>query len=342
MKILITGLGSIGQRHLRNIKKLFGDSVEVIAFRQRNNDRVLNSDMTVNKNKNLEKVFKLKSYYDIDEALSEKPSVTIISNPNVLHIPIAIKAARVGSHLYIEKELSDSWDGIDELTEIVKSKGLITYIGYQRRFHHGYRKIKKLIDNKFFGNILSVYFESGENIKDWHPYESYKDLHAAVPELGGGSLSHQTHEINLLLWYFGLPEKVFAIGGPLSNLNLEVEDSVDILFGFKVHGKPLPAYVHIDYLQRPHKRICKIIGDNSCLEFDFYKNQIIIEKNNSRELINLPKFDRDEMFISSISKFFQCVKNNTKTSHDLEEGKKMLKVSLAAKNSLQTGKVIII
>ena len=35
MKVLFTGLGSIGQRHLRNLRHIVGNSIEVIAYRER-------------------------------------------------------------------------------------------------------------------------------------------------------------------------------------------------------------------------------------------------------------------------------------------------------------------
>ena len=36
MKILFVGLGSIGQRHLINLKKVMDDDVEILAYRETN------------------------------------------------------------------------------------------------------------------------------------------------------------------------------------------------------------------------------------------------------------------------------------------------------------------
>jgi len=159
--VLITGLGSIGQRHVRNIRKLYGESIEILAYRKRMESPVLNPDMTVHESKNLESTYHIRSFDDLDEALFQQPDAVFITSPNVFHIPIAIKAAKAGCHLYIEKELSHNLDGIDELSEIVKSKKLVTYVAYQRRFHPAYRKIKEIIDSGVLGNILSVHYNSG-------------------------------------------------------------------------------------------------------------------------------------------------------------------------------------
>ena len=341
-KVLITGLGSIGQRHVRNIRKLYGESIKILAYRNRKESPVLNPDMTVQIGMELESTYNIRSFSDLDEALFEKPDVVFITNPNVFHVPIAIIAAKAGCHLYIEKELSHNWDGIDVLSELVKSKKLITYVAYQRRFHPAYKKIKGIIDSGELGNILSVHFNSGECIKDWHPYEDYWDLHAARKDLGGGSLLHQTHELNLLLWYFGIPKKVFTIGGPLSNLKLDVEDSVDILLEFHNNNATVPAHIHVDYLQRPPRRTCEIIGDKAYLQFDFFKNDLIFHHVDQREkdVFSYADFDRDDMFIAALKEFFGCIESHQPTSHDLKEGINNMNVSFAAKESMNTGRVV--
>tara|TARA_Y100000591_G_C21809511_1_gene687041 strand:- start:241 stop:1293 length:1053 start_codon:yes stop_codon:yes gene_type:complete len=342
-KVLITGLGSIGQRHVRNIRKTYGKSISIIAYRIRKKNTVINADMTVSDGISVEKKYDIISFYDLEEALAQKPDVVFITNPNSLHIPIAIEAAKRGCHLYIEKELSNNWKGVNELSKIIKSKNLVAFVAYQRRFHPGYEMIYKTIKSGKLGNILSVNINSGEYIKDWHPYEDFRKMHAAVRELGGGSLMHQTHELNLLLWYFGLPKKILALGGSVSKLRLDVEDSVDIMLEFLSDAKKVVAHVHIDLLQRPARRICEIIGDESYLYFDFFKNELIIQSNKNGQIdrYSYENFNRDDMFISAISEFFSCIeKNKVSDKLNLDEGIKSMKISMAAKESLLEEKMI--
>jgi len=343
-KVLITGLGSIGQRHVRNIRKVYGKSVNIIAFRSRNTSPVINADMTVKDGKSIEKEYNILSYDSLDDALAERPNAIFITNPNSLHIPIAIKAANAGCHLYIEKELSNTWRGVDKLSKIVSTNNLVTFVAYQRRYHPGYKDMREILRSGELGNILSIHFNSGENIRDWHPYENYKKMHATMEELGGGSLLHQTHELNLLLWYFGLPKKIFALGGSLSKLKLDVEDSVDIILEFEKNNSRIPAHVHIDYLQRPARRVCEVIGDKSYLHFDFFTNELIMQSNTSGKInkFSYDNFCRDDMFLSAMEEFFYCVENERSTSQSLEEGINSMKISMAAKESLEKGNVIYI
>ena len=54
MKILIIGLGGIGQRHTRNLRALLGDSVEIIAYRVRRLTHVVTPTMGADAERNVE------------------------------------------------------------------------------------------------------------------------------------------------------------------------------------------------------------------------------------------------------------------------------------------------
>ena len=68
MKVLFAGLGSIGQRHLRNLRILVGEDLEILAYRQRGHSHVLNPDMTVRSGADLEETYTREKsiYYDTD------------------------------------------------------------------------------------------------------------------------------------------------------------------------------------------------------------------------------------------------------------------------------------
>src|SRR3989338_4123125 len=94
-KILIIGLGSIGQRHHRNLLALgYGN---VWAY-DANNKKI--------------KDLRLKISTLTPSALQDF-DVAFICTPNYLHMKHALLAARAGCDLFIEKPLSHSLKGID-------------------------------------------------------------------------------------------------------------------------------------------------------------------------------------------------------------------------------------
>lgn len=238
MKALFCGLGSIGQRHLRNLRALLGDRVEILAYRQRGLPLVLNPDMTVRAGAQLETTYGVRSFDNLDAALGEGPDVVFVTNPNTLHVPVALAAARAGCHLFIEKPLSHSLDGVAELVDVVESKHLVALVGYQFRFHPGLRLIKQVVAEGRLGRLAAAHIVNGEYLPDWHSYEDYRATHPARRELGGGALRIQSHELDYALWLCGMPTRVYAVGGHLSRLELDVEDSVSVLLTCEPDGHP--------------------------------------------------------------------------------------------------------
>lgn len=345
MKALFCGLGSIGQRHLRNLRTLCGDSVEVLAYRARGSSPVLNPNMTVRAAPDqLEGIYSIRSFTDLDAALAERPEIVFVTNPNTLHLPVATAAARAGCHLFIEKPLSHSLDGVDELVRLVKENNLIAFVAYQFRFHPGLKLIKRMLDEGRLGNLVGAHIVNGEYLPDWHPYEDYRDTHPARRDLEGGSLRIQTHEIDYALWLFGMPKQVFAVGGHLTHLEVDVEDSVSILLRCEPQGKPLPVHIHLDYAQRPPQRVCEVVGDAGKVRFDYYADQVTFHDHGSGivETYNLAKFERNQMFIDELQHFLDCVEGKTQPLISLNEGIDSLRVSLAADESLRIQQSVLL
>ena len=62
MKILIVGLGSIGQRHLRNLKKI-NNKIKFLAVRKKFIVPILTNSLTVSKKyKNIQNVYKIQYF----------------------------------------------------------------------------------------------------------------------------------------------------------------------------------------------------------------------------------------------------------------------------------------
>lgn len=342
MKVLFAGLGSIGQRHVRNLRTLLGDQVEILAYRANGDSPVLNADMTVKQGAVPETTYNIRSFSNLDDALGEKPDAVFVTNPNSLHLPVALAAAKAGCHLFIEKPLADSLDGVEELIDMVERKNLVAFVAYQFRFHPGLRWIKNLLQEQRLGRLVSAHIVNGEYLPDWHPYEDYRQGHAARRALGGGALRIQTHEFDYALWLFGMPRRVYAVGGHLSGLEIDVEDSVDVLLSCEDRGGLLPVHIHLDYVQRPPQRICEVIGDAGKVQYDFYSNQVVMHDLQARttQQVHFNGFERNQMFLDELRHFVDCLRGETQPIVDLRESVRSLRFSLLADESLRTGSVV--
>lgn len=341
MKILMIGLGSIGQRHLRNIKKLYGDEAEILAYRVRGLKRTFSDTMQIRENVSLEEEFHIRAFGNLDEALSEKPDIAYITNITKSHIPCAITCAKAGCHLFLEKPISDSMDGIEDLKKIAEEKQIKVFVGYQNRLHPGIRYLKEFLEKKSIGNILSVRSVVGERLVTMHTYEDYKETYMARKDMGGGVLLNQmVHELDYLYYLFGMPKSVYACGGINGNLGIDVEDNLDAIYKYETEKGSFPVSVHADFYQSPPSRFVKVVGEKGHIIVDLLKSTVTQAVGDEVSTIEYAAFTRNDMFIDECKLFMQCINENTEPAITLEDGICSLRLALAARKSIETGDVV--
>src|SRR5450755_2840128 len=170
VKFLVVGLGGIGQRHTRNLRSLLGDSCDIIAYRVRRDSPILTDTLQVEARDGLEERYAIRSFDRLDQALAERPDAVLICNPSSLHMEVALEAARAGCHLLIEKPLSHTLEGIDELEAVVKSQNLVCMIAYQLRFHPCLTVSHRLFSEGAIGRAVACRATIGEYLPGWHRY----------------------------------------------------------------------------------------------------------------------------------------------------------------------------
>lgn len=338
-RVLFVGLGGIGQRHLRNTRALLGENVVIDAYRVRGEQAVLTDQLAVVAGANLEQQYHLHVFHDLDRALSEKPDVVFVSNPSSLHVPIARRAAQAGAHLFIEKPLSNSLEGVDDLIQEVERRGLVGMVAYQLRRHPGFLLLQQRLAAGAIGRVLSVRAEVGEYLPGFHPYEDYRRMYAAKKELGGGVTLSQIHEIDFLIALFGMPRRAFALGGQVSSLELDVDDLSASLLEFKSDGRKLAVELHQDFFQRPASRRCTVLGESGKLEWSL--SERVFRRWDAAgalaEQLDYSELPRNQMFLDELRYFFDCVAHRRPPDIDIREGARSLRVALGLLDSQSTG-----
>lgn len=342
MKVLFIGLGGIGQRHLRNLRSIVGESLEVIAYRSRNLSQAINNQLEIEPGVNVNERFDIEVYDSLPKALEQKPDAAFICNPTSMHVPAAIEVAQAGCNLFIEKALSHSLDGIHELVQIIEDKRLTCMVGYQMRFHPCMTVLQNIIRNRLVGRVLAVNAEVGEYMPGWHKYEDYRDLYAARSDLGGGVIVSQVHELDYIQWLFGFPRRVFATGGQLSTLEVNVEDVASIIMECQEDGRLLPVHLHQDFVQRPASRTCRVIGDKGKAIVDFLALTVIhyADDGSVAGEWDFAGFERNQLFVDEMRHFVDCIETGTDPRITVRDGLQSVLVMAAAKESMATGRVI--
>lgn len=337
MRVLFCGLGGIGQRHLRNLRSLVPENqLEVHAYRVLGRSEKLRDDLSIEPERSIVTDYRVVVHTDLDEALATQPEIVFICNPNSLHTRMALQAARVGAHVFIEKPVGNTLDGLDELLALVKTKNLVCYVGYNFRFHPALVRLKELLVAGHFGNLLAVHSEIGEYLPNWHRYEDYRTMYASRADLGGGVILSQIHEMDLIYWYFGLPVSIYCVGGKLSRLEVDVEDTATSLMQYRGPMGNFPITLHQDYLQRPPARTFKIVGDQGIAQVDLIKGQLAVynAEGDVVESWDGSSFKRNDMFLNQMRHFLASVAGETPPQVNLWDGIQSMRLALAAKESL--------
>jgi len=339
MKILMVGLGAIGQRHVRNLRTILGDGLELLAYRVRGRSQVLTDLLEVEVGGAPESKYGIVTYDDLNEALAQRPEIVFVCNPSSLHLDVAMQCAQAGCHLFVEKPLSHDWAGVEDFLQVVDQGKLVTFVGYQMRFHPCWRDVQHELQAGAIGRLLAARFANGEYLPDWHKYEDYRESYAARRELGGGVILTQIHEFDLIYSLCGLPRRVAALGGHVSSLQIDVEDVASSLFDCTIAGRSVPVHLHQDFLQRPPVRNCELIGDAGKMTVDFNLPSLLTY-DSSGQLVNertFSDFHRNDMFEAETRHFIDCVRDGTQPLISVRDGAQSLRMALAVKKSLQTG-----
>lgn len=339
IKVLFVGLGGIGQRHLRNIVLLLGNNLEIYALRKKNRQIVLDDDLKIVEKETLNEKYNIVCVSTVEEAYDKGVNIVFICNPTSLHKEILLRAMKLKCYIFIEKPISDNLEGIERLLS-QEDQTKRVFVGYQNRYHPCIKQAKKCIDSEAIGRILSVQIVVGECVRKWHKYEDYSKLYACRKDLGGGVVLTQIHELDYLYYFFGRPQSVYAIGGKLSDMPIDVEDVVSVLMRYKTPDGEFPVTINEDYLQNPSRRYCRILGTKGKIEFSLIEGTFYLYNYDGEIVINKKySFNRNDMFIDEMKDFLYMV-NGGNSKITLKDGVESLKIALMIKKSIESQQII--
>jgi predicted dehydrogenase len=331
MRALIVGLGSIGRRHLRNLRALVPDA-DIAVWRQHARPASgAGSDPDADR-----------TVFSLGEALAAHPDVAIIANPTAMHVHTGLQLAHEGISLFVEKPLSNELHGAAELVEVCCGRSLTLMVGYNLRFHRPLLALRGAVQDGLVGRTLSVVAEVGRYLPDWRPGTDYSQGASSRSELGGGAILELSHELDYVRWLVGDVEGVTANAGKVSDLNIDVEDIADIMLRF-VGG--VFGNVHLDMVQRAPVRTCKVIGTTGTLVWDGMSHHVRHFSAHSgtwRDVFQSAELDWNEMYMNEMRHFLDCADTGTTPLISGEDGLRVLKIALAAKESARLRRAIVL
>jgi predicted dehydrogenase len=329
VKALVVGGGSIGARHLRNLRDAGVTPLalmEPAADRRAEVERQLGSPLAL--------------FDSLAAALDWGPELTVIASPTHMHLEQAVEAARAGSHLFIEKPLSHSESGMRELVEEVESRDLISLVGCNMRFHPGPAMVRELLDRDAVGRVLFARVHAGSYLPGWRPTQDYTKSYSASDAAGGGCILDYIHELDLTRWYMGGVTEVFCMAGHLSSLRIDSEDVAMLVCR---HEGGTLSQIHLDYVQRSYERGCQIVGEDGSIFWDFRAGHV--RHYDAREdrwtsYVQPEGWEVNRMYVDELGHLLRCIESGTATVLPVREAAEVTRVALAARESARTGQPV--
>jgi predicted dehydrogenase len=326
VRILLVGLGSIGRRHLTNLKLL--EPTDCITIWHQHTRPTEDVEQTEN------------VVYSLGDALETKPDVALLTGPATLHIETGLILAQHGIHLFIEKPLSNTLDGVDNLLGECQSHSLILMVGYNFRFYKPLQVMHQTLLERQIGRVMTIRAEVGQYLPDWRPITDYRRSVSARRELGGGVVLELSHELDYVSWLIGEVESVSAQVARLSDLDIDVEDTAEVILQFR---NGVLGSIHLDMIQRSATRTCKIVGTEGTLVWDGFTHRVqhfSAATGSWSDLHPAYSIDRNDMYIAELRHFLDCVKQNNPPDVTGDDGRRVLEMVLAAQKSSQEQRVV--
>ncbi|NLL92380.1 MAG: Gfo/Idh/MocA family oxidoreductase [Ruminococcaceae bacterium] len=305
MKFLFVGLGSIGQRHLKNLHTLVGNSNEdcvIDALRRTESQELPDFSGLID---NL--------YTDIADIPYDYDAV-FITNPSNLHYETLLKVKDRTNAVFIEKPVFSTPD-IDIASLNLKDDG-IYYVACPLRRSPVLSRVSDMVRDK---KPLAVRAICSSYLPDWRPSADYTKSYSANASMGGGVRLDLIHEWDYLVSLFGFPSRVESISSKVSNLSIDSEDIAIYIADYK----DMTVSLHLDYFGRHAKREMELIFDDKTLKADILNNRIVFENENKTEV-----FSPADIHFLEMSYFLDLIKGRKENINTVAHAYKVVQLAL--------------
>jgi spore coat polysaccharide biosynthesis protein SpsF len=321
----ILGCGSIGQRHIRNLRSL--GMTDIFALRSREGHfQDLDPDMGI------------QEVQDWKALIGSSPDIAIISNPTSLHLETATHLIPHVRGIFIEKPLASSLDGVQDLLENIQDHQVVSFVGFNLQFHTAVQQIQSLLDDGDLGKPLVFQCQVGQWLPDWHPYEDYLQAYYARKDLAGGAALTLIHEIHLALELLGPARAVVCLNPTSDLLPLEVDVVADMLVQ---HISGSTSQIHLDFIQRPTHRSGVISCERGWIRYDLTQPKVMVQTEGEvkpRILWEDRDYDANQPYLDEIRTFLRYTsEGRVRHEFDAWRATRSLAVVDAALMSVQSG-----
>jgi predicted dehydrogenase len=276
------------------------------------------------------------NYKNFDTIVTNKNiDLVYVLLPNGLHKEFVIRAARAGKHVIVEKPMALTTQDCEEMIAACKVAGVQMAMGYRLHFEPYHLEIKRLGQEKTFGQVrlieVSLGYKIGKDPNDWHFKKTLS---------GGGPLMNLgVYCVQACRYVLGEePIAVTAQFGPVldKNTHIEVETAITWQLVFPSGAIGTSTATYNGGIDRFYAS-----ADEGFFELSPAVSYGPFRGRSSKGELSFPDIDQQKQQMDEIGKVL--LQNNPLPLHITgEEGLKDMKVIEAIYKAARTGKKVTI
>jgi predicted dehydrogenase len=330
MKFLVVGLGSMGKRRIRNLRRL-GQA------------NIIGADPQLERRQEAEKLFGIPTCLSFEDGLALGADALIISTPPDMHMGFAKSAVMNGKHFFCEA--STSADGMAEVQRIAQANKVVAAPSCTMRHHPSVRRLKEIVAAGGIGTVLTYTHHAGQWLPDWHPAEDYRKFYVSR-RATGACREIVPFELTWLNWVIDAKVKhVTAMKAKLSDLDCDIDDVYQLLMQY---DNGAIGHLQIDVLARAPVRYCRIIGTEGTLECCLIKRNVRHYRAASGEWTSYAEpparvepgyseMSNEAMYEDEIAAYIAAIRGDAPWSNSLEDDTGVLAILTAAESATEHG-----
>ena len=314
----------MGKRRIRNLLSL--GYKDIIGFDIRK-DRLNESNTK----------YGIEVFSDIKNALIQKPDIIIISTSPDTHLRYVRMAIK--NKIPFFTEVNTEPKHIQNIIDLMKKWRIIGISSMTMKFHPAIKIIKDQVEKRKLGKVYFVNYHSGENLEDWHPWESVTDYYVKSIATGGGR-DQAVFELEWILWIFGKPIEVIARTNKLTDTSAKIFD----IYNMTLTLEKVPIVnVIVDVIQRPPNRVLRIVCEHGIILWDWISGTVRIYDSRDEKWKEFTHgdgykgFNVEEMYQEEIKNVIESITNKKNFVSSFENELLVTKSIILAEQSSQKG-----
>lgn len=315
----VIGQGSIGKRHLRNLRQLFPDA-QLFSVSASGNSSAGAAEQAI--------------ALSLPQLIAHKPDFVIVASPASLHLQHTAALLAADIPALVEKPLTANAQQTEQFIQLLAQyPNSIVDVGYCLRFLPAAQLLQQIISSQQLGQIYTVIAQVGQYLPHWRPDTDYRRSVSAQAALGGGALLELSHELDYLQWLFGPLQLCYARNRQSGLLQLDVEDISELVLESAAN---VSCLLHLDFIQQAAKRHCSVIAANGTLEWDLMTNTLSLHQHNQVKLLYQDAgYDKNGMYLAMLRAFWHKVQQQDTSKTNAHSAAAIVRLIAQAKQFQQ-------